>query len=282
MEVIFTRLAEIFSPEKIADKVLGHWLPDMIVAALTFAAFYALWRLLAKGVTLLMARAGVEATATRFVELMLKYLVLTLGTITALAQMGVNTASLIASLGVAGLTLGFAAQDVLSNIISGLFIFWDRPFVIGDLVEIDGQYGRVETITMRSTRVVTTDGKMLAIPNSVIANSTVTSYTNFPNLRLDVEVTVGVNEDLGRVRVLLLDQVRGRQEFMDAPPPSVVVKALNDYNVLLELRAWIHDEKEHIQHRFELRERIFTSLTEAGVDMPCETLSINPIKVVNG
>jgi small conductance mechanosensitive channel len=208
--------------------------------------------------------------------------VLTLGTITALAQMGVNTASLIASLGVAGLTLGFAAQDVLSNIISGLFIFWDRPFVIGDLVEIDGQYGRVETITMRSTRVVTTDGKMLAIPNSVIANSTVTSYTNFPNLRLDVEVTVGVNEDLGRVRVLLLDQVRGRQEFMDAPPPSVVVKALNDYNVLLELRAWIHDEKEHIQHRFELRERIFTSLTEAGVDMPCETLSINPIKVVNG
>ena len=86
--------------------------------------------------------------------------------------------------------------------ISGLFIFWDRPFVIGDFVEVGGQYGRVESITMRSTRVVTSDGRMLAVPNSLVVNTTLASYTNFPHLRLDVSFTVGVTENLQRVRGL--------------------------------------------------------------------------------
>lgn len=279
MSTVIARLKAIFSPEQITDRVFGQFLPDLVVASITFLVFYVIWRILEKALVAVMERAKVEATAARFVHLVLKYVVLTMGVVTALAQMGVNTGSLIASLGIAGLTLGFAAQDVLSNIISGLFIFWDRPFVIGDLVEIDGKYGRVETITMRSTRVVTVDGKMLAIPNSVIANSTVTSYTNFPHLRIDVEVTVGVNEDLGRVRELLLAQVPPGDGILAEPAPQVVVMALNDYNVLLELRAWVEDETQHIQRRFALREKIYVALTEAGVDMPFETLAISPIEV---
>ncbi len=103
--------------------------------------------------------------------------------------------------------------------ISGVFIFWDRPFVIGDLVEVDGHYGKVEDITMRSTRVVTPDGKMLAIPNSTIVNTTVASYTNFPHLRLDVGVTIGVNEDIGRVRPILLSAAGSDNDFLAEPAP---------------------------------------------------------------
>ena len=97
-----------------------------------------------------------------------KYTVLTVGVVSALGQVGINTGSLLASLGIAGLTIGFAARDALSNIISGIFIFWDRPFVIGDLIEVNSQYGRVDRITLRSTRVVTVDGRMLAIPNAAM------------------------------------------------------------------------------------------------------------------
>ncbi len=122
---------------------------------------------------------------------MLKYVILSIALVSALNQVGVHTGSLLASLGVLGLTIGFAARDALSNVISGIFIFWDRPFVIGDLVEIEDKYGRVQAITMRSTRVVTPDGKMLAIPNNTIVNSTVASYTNFPHLRLDIAFGVG-------------------------------------------------------------------------------------------
>ncbi|RMF58585.1 MAG: mechanosensitive ion channel family protein, partial [Bacteroidetes bacterium] len=207
------------------------------------------------------------------------YAILILGLINAFAIMGINTASLIASLGIAGLTIGFAARDALSNMISGLFIFWDRPFVIGDLIEVGDKYGQVERITLRSTRVVTPDGKMLAIPNNEIVNKTVASYTNFPHLRIEVEVTVATHEDLGRARRLLLDLVRDDPEVMQDPPPRVVVKALNDYNVALALQVWIDDERRHIEKRFALREAVFETFTRAGVDMPFETLSLTPIEV---
>ncbi len=201
------------------------------------------------------------------------------GRVSALGAIGVNTASLLTSLGIAGLTIGFAARDALSNIISGILIFWDRPFVIGDLVDVSGEYGRVERITLRSTRIVTPDGRMLAVPNTEIINRTVASYTNFPHLRLDVGVTVGVREDLDKVRRILLSLVEEDARFMADPAPVAIVKQLNDYNVLVELRAWIHDERRHIELRCALREEVFRALTQAGVDMPFETFRLEPVTV---
>jgi len=258
---------------------LTAWLPRVSVAITVLAIAYLAWRMLARPLHLLLKRARVDDTAASFLEGLAKYVLLIIGLVTALGELGINTGSLLASLGVAGLTIGFAARDALSNIISGLFIFWDRPFVIGDLVEIDGRYGRVDQITLRSTRVVTPDGKMLAIPNSTVVNNTVTSYTNFPHLRLDVGVTVGVSEDLGRVRALLLELVADRERFLGEPTPDVVVTALNDYNVALELQVWIDDEQRHVAERFALRRRVFEALTEAGVDMPFETLKLEPLQL---
>ena len=146
-------------------------------------------------------------------------------------------------------------------------------------MEINGQYGKVESITIRSTRVVTVDGKMLAIPNTVVVNSMVTSYTNFPNLRIDVNVTVAVTENLGNARRVLLDAIKEDGRFMPAPEPQVVVTALNDYNVELQVRAWLEDERQHVAMRFQLRELIFNALNEAGVEMPYETIQLAPVEV---
>ena len=203
----------------------------------------------------------------------------TIAVLTALSELGINTASFLASLGIAGLTLGFAAKDTLSNVISGLFIFWDRPFVVGDLIEMEGKYGRVEDITLRSTRVVTPDGKMLAIPNSAIVNSTVASYTNFPHLRLEIDLTVGVEEDLGRISAIFLELVKGDRRFKTDPPAEMVVTAINDYNVAVQFRVWLVNEKQHIPERFELRQRIFEAMRAAGVEMPYETFPLAPFEV---
>ena len=186
---------------------------------------------------------------------------------------------MVASLGVVSLTIGFAARETLSNIISGILIFLDRPFTIDDLVEIDGKYGRVDRITLRSTRIVTNDGKMLAVPNTEVMNKTVISYTNFPHLRLDIAVTVAVTEDLDRARMILVSLVQNDLDYMAEPLPSVVVTQLNDYNVTLELRAWLKDERQHVQKRFELREKVFNTLSAAGVEMPFETVQLAPHKV---
>jgi small conductance mechanosensitive channel len=282
IESIVTRLQSIFNPDTMADQ-LAAWFLNLIVGLLVFVAFYFFWRIL-RLVLKSTLRRRVDATAFSFIETMAKFGLLTFAAVTALDAMGIKTSAVLASLGILGLTIGFAARDALSNLISGILIFIDRPFVIGDLVEIEGVYGRVDRITLRSTRVVTNDGRMLAVPNTQIINKTVASYTNFPHLRLDVAVTVAVTENLERARQVMIGLVQNDAAYMKEPPPRVVVTQLNDYNVVLELQAWLDDERQHIQKRFELREKIFNALNAAGVVMPFETIQVTPLEltVTNG
>ncbi len=271
---IVERLSSRFNPETIATFVASK-VPDVISAVLVMFIFWVVWLIIERGLRLLKGR--IDLTLAAFITTVVKMSLLVIALISALGEIGINTGSLLASLGVAGLTLGFAAKDTLSNVISGVFIFWDRPFVLGDLIEIDNKYGRVDSITLRSTRVITPDGKMLAIPNSIIVNTTVASYTNFPHLRLDIDVTLGVEEDLERARQLVLDMIEqdDSDRYVKTNPTRMVVTALNDYNVQVQYRVWLRNEKDHVVERASLRERIFTLLREAKIDMPYETLVVH-------
>jgi len=275
---ILERLASIFDPQALGT-VAADRVANLLIGVTTFLVYYIVWRLLDVTARAVSKRFDFDATSREFTLTIMKFAVLTFAGVNALTAIGVNTASLLTSLGIAGLTIGFAARDALSNMISGVLIYWDRPFVIGDLVEVGASYGRVDRITLRSTRVVTPDGRMLAIPNTEIINTTVASYTNFPHLRIDVPVTVSVDSDLERAREVLLGLVRGDPAYMKSPDPVVVVKQLNDYNVMLELRAWLEDERRHIEARTALREAVFGALKRAGIDMPFETFRIEPLTV---
>lgn len=275
---LLDRLQTLFDPGLLGSE-LATLSANILVGVITFGAFYLLWRLLAPALRTAIARTRVDETTASFLETALKFLLLTVGAVEALTAAGVRASAVLGGLGLAGLTVGFAARDALSNLISGLLIYWDRPFVIGDMVEVGGNYGRVDRITLRSTRVVTSDGRMLAVPNTEIINTTVASYTNFPHLRLDVEVTVGVSESIDRVRGILLDLVRNDPDFMDEPAPQVVVTELGDYFVGVELRVWLDDETRHLEKRDMLREALYERLDEAGVDMPLETIQLNPHEI---
>lgn len=273
------RLAATFDPAH-AGEALAAFLIGAVVAMLVLVAYWVAWRGVRTVLRALLRRTKVDRTSTAFTETLLLYALMGIATVHALDAAGVNTASILASLGVVGLTVGFAARDALSNVVSGLLIFWDRPFVLGDLVEIGDSYGRVDRITLRSTRVVTPDGRMLAVPNTTVIGQTVASYTNFPHLRLDLRFTVGLHEEIGRVRSILLAVVAADPEFMDDPKPSVSLVACGDYNIELEVRAWIRDEREHTRIRPALRERCYQALLDAGVDMPFETIQLQPLEVV--
>ena len=274
---ILGRLEKIFDPQSLSKLLVG-WLMNLVVALTVMTAFYLLW-LAVRVILNVTLRRKVDTTTFSFVLTIVKFSLFVIGVITALDSAGIKTSALLTSLGIAGLTIGFAARDALSNLISGILIFIDRPFVLGDLVEIEGAYGKVERITLRSTRVVTSDGRMLAVPNTEIINKTVASYTNFPHLRIDIGVTVGVNEDLEKVRRLMLELVKDDPTFMTEPASRVVATALNDYNVAMELQAWLDDERRHVEKRFELREKVFNTLTRAGVELPFETLQLQPVEV---
>lgn len=275
---IYQRLGERFDPEEIGQ-FLGNFLSDLLVGIFIFFVFYGLWRVAKIVLRVIVKGANIDKTTASFISISLRFALLTLGVIQALSAVGINTAALLTSLGIVSLTIGFAARDALSNLISGILIFWDRPFVIGDLIELEGgRYGRVDRITLRSTRVVTVDGKMLAIPNTEIINSTVSSYTNFPNIRLGIDITIAVNEDIDLSRKIMMGLVAEDTDFLKTPPPRVVVTGLNDYNIALQLQVWLEDERQHITKSFVLREAIYKALNKAGVDMPYETIQVVPLE----
>ncbi|NQV30844.1 MAG: mechanosensitive ion channel family protein [Candidatus Marinimicrobia bacterium] len=274
---LISQLSEFFDPERLGP-VLAGYLVNLLVASIVLLLFFAAWQIIRSWV-LPHWKKRLDKTSGAFLETMIKFVILLLAIFAALGAAGIKTTAVLASLGVVGLTIGFAARDTLSNIISGLLIFLDRPFTIDDLVEIEGNYGRVEKITLRSTRIITNDGKMLAVPNTEVMTKTVISYTNFPHLRLDIGVTIGVTEDIDRTREIMLLLVAKNPAFMKSPEPEVVVIALNDYNTGLELRVWLDNEQDHLKQRLALREAAFKALTQAGVDMPYQTIQMAPFRV---
>jgi small conductance mechanosensitive channel len=276
-EGILNRLNEIFHPETLGLQV-AQWIANVFIGLVVFSIFFLLWKLL-KMILKHSSLKRFDETAVSFVQNIAKYSLLSIGLVYALNAMGIKTTAVLASLGIMGLTIGFAARDALSNIISGILIFIDRPFVIGDLVDIEGSYGRVDKITLRSTRIVTVDGRMLAVPNTEVINKTVASYTNFPNLRVDVAVSVAVTEDLERARTILLELVTDDPDYMNNPSPRVVVTQLNDYNVMLELQAWLKDERKHVEKRYILREKVFNTFNNTGIVMPFETIQLTPFDI---
>ncbi len=213
MEKFLERLRQIFDLNQIGERA-AELAPNLILAFVVFGVFYLIYRVLNVIVTKVATRVGLEPTVSSFLLIGMKYTILVFGVITALQQVGINVTSVIAGLGIIGLSLGFAAKDTLSNIIAGIFLLWDKPFIIGDLIEASDEYGKVQEITLRTTRIVTPDGKLVSIPNSELINNKIKSYTMYPHLRLDVDVTIGVNEDIGKARDVILSLLASDQRFL--------------------------------------------------------------------
>src|SRR6266436_5259427 len=273
MHKILERLQEIFNADRIANAA-AHLIPRLIIALAVFLVFYLLYRVLNFLLARVTRRAGVEPTAATFLLVAVRYVVLIVGVVMALEELGLDVTTILEGLGIVGLALGFAAKDTLSNIIAGFFLFWDKPFVIGDLIEVSDEYGEVREITMRTTRIVTVDGKLISMPNSVIVTSKVRSYTMSPHLRLDIDVTIAVFEKIAAARKAILAIVRGDERLMTDPPPEVVVIALGDYYTKVELKVWLRDPRIHIPVREELREGIKNALDSADITMPYETIEL--------
>ena len=159
---IVTRLQEIFNPKDMGEQI-AQGMANLVVGLVVFSwPFIFSCASLRQCLRRTVRKSHLDETTYSFVETTVNYTVLTIGVLSALNAIGIDTAAILTSLGIVGVTIGFAARDLPPNLISGIIIFLDRPFVIGDLVEIDDKYGSVSEITLRSTRVVTSDGRMLA------------------------------------------------------------------------------------------------------------------------
>ncbi len=180
--------------------------------------------------------------------------------------LGTSLSGFFAAAGITGIVLGLAAQKSMSNLISGIFLFVDRSFEIGDMVEVSGHTGYVREITLLSTRIVKFDNTLVKIPNERMFSEDVRNDSKFGIRRMDLDIGISYGSSIDQARKIILDILNEEDRVLDGPEPTVVVKELDDSAVVLQARPWIDPKDWKV--KFDLIEKIKKNLTKEGVEIP--------------
>jgi small conductance mechanosensitive channel len=224
--------------EEFFDYLLRHGIHDVLPAIFLGFVGYWLAHRLPRLLGSIMTRAHIEPTLTTFVVHVSRYALFIFFTIVVLGRLGIETTSLVAILGAAGLAIGLALQGSLSNFAAGVLIVVFRPFRVGDLVEVGGATGTVQEIQIFTTILHTPDNLRVVVPNDLITKGRITNYSANDIRRIDLTVGVAYTQDLEHVRQILTDILVKEPRILAAPAPGVVVAELSKNSIQFALRAW--------------------------------------------
>jgi small-conductance mechanosensitive channel len=187
--------------------------------------------------------------------------------ISTLRELGFSLTPLLGAAGVVGIALGFASQTSVSNVISGLFLIAERPFVVDDLIEVGGITGRVLSIDTISVKLRTFDNRMVRIPNETLVKSQVINITHFPIRRVDVRVGVAYKEDAARVRKILLDIATENPLSLMEPEPVVVFEGFGDSSINFLFGVWTTQEN-FLKLKNGIQEEVKERFDAEGIEIP--------------
>ena len=245
------------------------FLPRLLLAALILVLFWIGYRVTRPALHLSMKRAHFDdALIQLLVDNVYRSALIVVAVVIAAAQIGVNILPALAGLGVAGIALGFAAQDSVANMISGILIFWDKPFRVGDYVSVQDQYGRVDEITLRTTRIRTPANSYVVIPNRKAIESTLINHSKHGGTRVEIPIAIGDRESIQKARQVLLAAVAKVEGVVPEPEPDVVVKGSGTIGIDLLVRVWIDDAALDRPVFFRAAEACMEALDRAGVGTP--------------
>jgi len=234
-------------------------------------------------------RGRLDAHGTKLLKRFTYYSILVLVAATTLHQLGFNLGALLGAIGILTVAIGFAAQTSASNLISGLFLIVERPFVVGDLLDIDGRVGEVLSIDLLSIKIRTFDNLMLRVPNETLVKSSFLNLTRFPIRRLDVQLSVAYKEDTEKVRRILFDVADRNPICLDEPRPLFIYRGYGDSGLELQFSVWAK-RQNFLLLRNSIQEEIKKAFDENGIEIPFPHRSLYtgsvtepfPIRVVEG
>jgi small conductance mechanosensitive channel len=216
----------------------------------------------------LLARSeNFDPTLVPIAGALLRYSILVFVVVAALGQLGVETTSVLAVLGAAGLAIGLALQGTLANIAAGLMLLWLRPFGKGDYIEAGSISGTVREIGLFVTHLDSYDGLYNFVPNSQLWNTRLINYSRNPTRMTDLEVGIGYGSDIREAKRVLLDLANSDERVAHNPPPDVFVDNLGDSAIVLRYRVWIGTGDFWATKR-ALIEEAKRRLDAAGIEIP--------------
>ncbi len=260
------KLAQLNNPELI-EKFLIPW-SIKIVAAL---AIFVIGRWIARWLTNLtrkvMTKSNMDAMLVNFLGNIVYTVLLLVVVMAALDQLGIQTTSLLAVFGAAGLAIGLALKDSLGNFSSGVMLILFRPFKVGDFIEAGGVMGVVEEVRMFATVMRTGDNREIIVPNSQIYGGTITNYSARDTRRVDMVFGIGYDDDIGKAKKVLEGLLAADERILKDPAPVIAVGELGDSSVNILVRPWVKSG-DYWGVYWDMMEKVKLAFDENGISIP--------------
>lgn len=222
---------------------------------------------------------GFDIALRSFLHAILSILLKFVIGLVAIQQLGIDTSSLLALLGAAGLAVGLALKDSLSNFASGVLLILMKPFKIGDFIEAAGIQGTVDKITIFSTLLKTGDNREIIVPNSQIYGGSITNYSSQKQRRIDLIIGVSYEDDIKKVKNLLRELVNNDERILKDPETEIALADLAESSVNFVVRPWVKTE-DYWQVRWDLLEAIKIRFDAEGVSIPYPQRTLHITKEV--
>lgn len=279
-------LSKLFTGEKkLSPEELGHvefwislikepllagveFIPRLFVAIVFLAFFWLIYRAIRRLILGSLSKANVDPSIRDMLGHLIKWTIMGFGLVIAFNQIGIQITALLTGVSIVGLAMGLAAQETLANFIAGIVIFWDKPFRIGDTIEIEGACGIVQRVTFRSTRMLDGDGQIIVLPNTFVLANKLSNGTAHPLRRVTIEVGIAYRESIDAARATMLALIEQDPRICHSPTPGVVVADCGDSSVKLLFRFWIREKGLAGALHCEYLERVKKAFDANGIEIP--------------
>ena len=224
-------------------------------------------KILLKVIKVALEKANTEETVRIFVANLLNTVFTVIIFVAAINQLGVETTSIIALLGAAGLEIGLALQGSLANFASGILIVIFRPYKVGDYIEAGTNVGTVKDIQIFSTVLRTPDNKAIVVPNGSIMDGSITNYSEQPTRRIDIIASCSYEDDLDKVKQVLKTILDSEDRILTEPKPQIAVSELAESSVNFIVRPWVNSS-DYLPVMYSLLEQIKKTFDQEGISIP--------------
>lgn len=271
-------ITELGNPDLI-QTILIPWAIQIGVALAIFIIGRWIARWLTRVTEKLMKKSGLDDMLINFISNIVYSVLLLVVIMAALDHLGIETTSLLAVFGAAGLAIGLALKDSLANFSSGIMIILFRPFKVGDFIEAGGVSGTVEEVRLFATILRTGDNRVIIVPNGQIYGGTITNYSAKPTRRIDLVFGIGYDDDIAKARQIINDIMKQDDRILSDPEPAVVLAELAESSVNFNVRPWVKSG-DYWPVRADLLEKVKLAFDANGISFPYPQQDVHVHNVV--
>lgn len=267
-------MLEKYLPKEISQELLMQWAVNIGSAIVVFIVGRFIVKVIVKLLGHAMRSGKMDELLVNFISSIANSVLMLFVIIAALERLGIDTTSLVALLGAAGIAVGLALKDSLQNFSSGVMLIVFRPFKNGDFIEAGGVLGVVEHIGIFTTNLKTGDNKEVIVPNGQIYGGTITNYSSKPTRRVDIVVGISYGSDIKKAKDIALELLSKDERVLKDPAPVVAVGALNNSSVDLIVRPWVKSA-DYWAVMWDFNENVKSAYDSAGIEIPFPQMDVH-------